>query len=152
MRGAEQMSGPAAQPIDDTHAGPSSDRILLVKTALDGHWRGVSVVARALRDAGFHVILGGMLTAVEIVRAAVDEDIDLLGLNVGGHVKVAERIVAEIRAVRPELPIFAGGIIAPWAAKRLQSIGVDVFPPGSSLSDIVAAARQLTGTLHQPTP
>lgn len=120
-------------------------RILLAKTALDGHWRGLSVVARALRDGGFQVILGGMSTGAEIVRAAVDEDVDLVGLNVGGHVEVAERIVAELRAARPELPVFAGGIIAPWAAKRLRALGVEVFPPGSPLDAIVACARKLTG-------
>ena len=98
-------------------------RILLAKTALDGHWRGISVVARALRDGGFQVILGGMSTGTEIVRAAIDEDVDLVGLNVGGHVAVAERIIGELRAARPDLPVFAGGIIAPWAAKRLQGAG-----------------------------
>lgn len=129
-----------------TVAGAAPRRILLAKTALDGHWRGISVVARALRDGGFHVILGGMITGPEIVRAAVDEDVDLVGLNVGGHVQIAERIIADVRAARPELPVFAGGIIAPWAAKRLRSVGVEVFPPGSSLDDIVAAARRLTGS------
>ncbi len=122
-----------------------SPRILLAKTALDGHWRGISVVARALRDGGFQVILGGMITGPEIVRAAVDEDVDLVGLNVGGHVGVAERIVGEIRAARPDLPVFAGGVLAPWAAKRLLALGVEVYPPGSNLDDIVAAARRLTG-------
>lgn len=128
-----------------TAGAASSYRILLAKTALDGHWRGISVVARALRDGGFQVILGGMITGPEIVRAAVDEDVDLVGLNVGGHVQVAERIVDDIRSARPDLPVFAGGIIAPWAAKRLKAIGVEVFPPGSSLDDIVAAARRLAG-------
>ena len=120
-------------------------RILLAKTALDGHWRGISVVARALRDGGFQVILGGMGTGAEIVRAAVDEDVDLVGLNVGGHVEVAERIIGELRAARPELPVFAGGIIPPWAAKRLRALGVEVFPPGSRLDAIVECARKLTG-------
>jgi methylmalonyl-CoA mutase C-terminal domain/subunit len=123
-------------------------RILLAKTALDGHWRGISVVARALRDAGFQVILGGMITGPEVVRAAIDEDVDLVGLNIGGHVEVAERIIGEIRASRPELPVFAGGVIAPWAAKRLRAIGVEVYPPGSSLDDIVASARRLTGQVE----
>jgi methylmalonyl-CoA mutase C-terminal domain/subunit len=125
-------------------AGPAR-RIRLAKTALDGHWRGISVVARALRDGGFQVILGGMSTGTEIVRAAIDEDVDLVGLNVGGHVEVAERIIGELRAARPDLPIFAGGIIAPWAAKRLKALGVEVFPPGSQLGDIVDCARRLTG-------
>jgi methylmalonyl-CoA mutase C-terminal domain/subunit len=120
-------------------------RVLLAKTALDGHWRGISVVARALRDGGFQVILGGMSTGTEIVRAAIDEDVDLVGLNVGGHVEVAERIIGELRAARADLPIFAGGIIAPWAAKRLKALGVEVFPPGSQLDAIVECARRLTG-------
>ena len=125
-------------------------RILLVKTSLDGHWRGLSVVARALRDAGFHVIMGGMLTGAEIVRAAVDEDVDLVGLNVGGHVQVVERVLAELRAARPELPIFAGGVLPPASCKRLGALGVECYPPGSSLDDIVAAARRLT--VGVPTP
>ena len=98
---------------------PNPRRILLAKTSLDGHWRGLSVVARALRDGGFHVIMGGMLTGQEIVRAAVDEDVDLVGLNVGGHVEVVVRVIGEL--------------------------GVETYPPGSSLEDIVTAARRLTG-------
>lgn len=128
----------------EASAGPPR-RVLLAKTALDGHWRGISVVARALRDGGFQVILGGMSTGTEILRAAIDEDVDLVGLNVGGHVEVAERIIGELRAARADLPIFAGGIIAPWAAKRLKALGVEVFPPGSQLDDIVGCARRLTG-------
>jgi methylmalonyl-CoA mutase C-terminal domain/subunit len=119
-------------------------RILLVKTSLDGHWRGLSVVARALRDAGFHVIMGGMLTGAEIVRAAVDEDVDLVGLNVGGHVEVVVRVIGELRAARPDLPIFAGGVLPPSSCRRLNAMGVETFPPGSSLDDIVTAARRLT--------
>lgn len=124
-------------------------RILLVKTSLDGHWRGLSVVARALRDAGFHVIMGGMLTGAEIVRAAVDEDVDLVGLNVGGHVQVVERVLGELRAARPDLPIFAGGVLPPASCKRLGALGVECYPPGSSLDDIVAAAQRLTGRVPQ---
>ena len=119
-------------------------RILLVKTSLDGHWRGLSVVARALRDAGFHVIMGGMLTGAEIVRAAVDEDVDLVGLNVGGHVEVVIRAIGELRAARPDLPIFAGGVLPPSSCKRLNAMGVETYPPGSSLDEIVEAARRLT--------
>jgi methylmalonyl-CoA mutase, C-terminal domain len=131
-----------------THA----PRILLVKTSLDGHWRGLSVVARALRDAGFHVIMGGMLTGAEIVRAAVDEDVDLVGLNVGGHVQVVERAIAELRAARPDLPIFAGGVLPPSSCKKLATLGVETYPPGSSLDDIVASARRLTGVTPEAAP
>ena len=64
-------------------------RILMAKTGLDGHWRGPTIVARALRDAGFEVIMIGMANTQDIVAAAVDEDVDLVGLNIGGHIDVA---------------------------------------------------------------
>ena len=124
----------------------TNTRILIAKTGLDGHWRGASLVSKALRDAGFHVIMGGMLTGAEIVRGAVDEDVDLVGLNVGGHVEVVIRVIGELRAARPELPIFAGGVLPPSSCKRLAELGVETYPPGSSLEDIVAAARRLTTT------
>jgi methylmalonyl-CoA mutase, C-terminal domain len=120
-------------------------RILLAKTGLDGHWRGPSVVAKALRDGGFEVIMIGMTTVEEIVQAALDEDVDLVGLSIGGHVEVAERAVEALRAAGIDRPVFAGGVVPPWAKKRLEGLGVEVYPPGSQLPDIVAAARRLTG-------
>lgn len=125
--------------------GPAARRVLIAKTSLDGHWRGVSVVARALRDAGFEVVLLGMATGEEIARAAVDEDVDLVGLNVGGRVEVAERIVATLRDEGLDVPVVAGGTIAPYAVRRLEALGVACFPPGSPLEGVVAAARRLTG-------
>jgi methylmalonyl-CoA mutase, C-terminal domain len=120
-------------------------RILLAKTGLDGHWRGPSVVAKALRDGGFEVIMIGMTTVDEIVQAALDEDVDLIGLSIGGHVEVAERAVLALREAGIDRPVFAGGVVPPWARKRLEAQGVEVYPPGSQLPDIVAAARRLTG-------
>ena len=80
------------------------------------------------------------------VTAAVDEDVDLVGLNIGGHIDVAIRSIKRVQEVRPSLPIFAGGTIPPHAAKQLQALGVEVYPPGSQLADIVDAAERLTGT------
>ena len=120
-------------------------RVLLAKTALDGHWRGLSAVARGLRDAGFEVILGGMARADEIVAIAQQEDVDLVGLNVGGRIEVVERIVTALRAVEPNLPVFAGGTLSPSSVRRLQDSGIECFPPGSSIADIVATAGRLTG-------
>ena len=120
-------------------------RILMAKTGLDGHWRGPMVVARALRDAGFEVIMIGMANTDEIVRAAVDEDIDLAGLNVGGHINVAVRAIKAVQAARRELPIFVGGTIPPHACRQLEALQVEVYPPGSQLTDIVDAAYRLTG-------
>lgn len=129
-------------------AGDLAPRVLIAKTSLDGHWRGVTVVARALRDAGFEVVLLGMATADAISRAAVDEDVDLVGLNVGGRVHVAERIVDRLRAEGYTGPIFAGGTIPPYAVRALGERAVECFPPGSSLDAIVAAARRLTADWH----
>jgi methylmalonyl-CoA mutase, C-terminal domain len=119
-------------------------RVLLAKTGLDGHWRGLTLVMRALEEAGFEVILLGMSQAGEIARAAVDEDVDLVGLNIGGRIEVVERIVEAVWDAAPGLPIFAGGAVAPWMTRRLAAKGLEVYPPGSSLSDIVGAARRLT--------
>jgi methylmalonyl-CoA mutase C-terminal domain/subunit len=119
-------------------------RVLLAKTGLDGHWRGLHVVATALRDAGFEVVLAGMARPEEIAAAAAAEDVDLVGLNVGGSMAVAERTVALIRQLVPTIPIFAGGTLPPQALVRLTSLGIQGFPPGSSLAAIVKSARELT--------
>jgi methylmalonyl-CoA mutase, C-terminal domain len=119
-------------------------RVLLAKTALDGHWLGLWNVAHALRDAGFEVTLAGMARADEIVAAATQEDVDLVGLHVGGRIEVVERVVAALRSDCPEVPIVAGGTLSPRAVERLVAIGVRAFPPGSRLDDIVSAARELT--------
>lgn len=118
-------------------------RVLMAKTSLDGHWRGIRVVSHALRDAGFDVVLLGMARADEIARAAIDEGADLVGLNVGGRVEGAERVLDALRAAGCTAPILAGGTLAPEACRRLQARGVRTFPPGSSLAAIVATAREL---------
>ena len=120
-------------------------RILMAKTGLDGHWRGPTIVATALRDAGFEVIMIGMAKSDEVVQAAIDEDVDLVGLNVGGHVDVALRAVEQVQAACEGMPVFAGGVVPPHAKRRLEALGVEVYPPGSQLADIVDAARRLTG-------
>ncbi len=120
-------------------------RILMAKTGLDGHWRGPTVVAKALRDAGFEVIMIGMARPEEVMQASIDEDVDLVGLNIGGHVDVAVRAIGMVRESRPEVPIFVGGVVPPHAKRKLEGLGVEVYPPGSQLPDIVAAAMRLTG-------
>ena len=123
-------------------------RVLIAKTSLDGHWRGVNVVSRALREGGFEVILAGMATADTIARVAADEDVDLIGLNVGGRVEVVERILDTLIEQSVTTPVFAGGTIPHYAVKILEDRGVRCFPPGSTLEDIVKAARELTGQVE----
>jgi methylmalonyl-CoA mutase C-terminal domain/subunit len=117
--------------------------VLLAKTGLDGHWRGLSIVSRGLRDHGFEVVMLGAATADEIASAALQEDVDLVGLNVGGRIEVVERVVAAVRSSAPGLPIFAGGTLSPGAVEKLKLLGIPAFPPGSSIESIVQAAHDL---------
>jgi len=109
-------------------------KVLMAKTSLDGHWRGVAVVATALRDAGMEVIYGGALTPQQIAEAAIQEDVDVIGLNIGGRYGVVERLMELLRerGVRDVL-IVAGGTIPDDDIPHLKELGIaEVFPPGSS--------------------
>src|SRR5438128_8167621 len=96
-------------------------RVLVAKTSLDGHWVGVFLVTRALRDAGFEVVSLGQATCDQIAAAAVEEDVALVGLNVGGRIEVVERVVRRVRELAGNVPIMAGGTIAPPARERLEA-------------------------------
>ena len=119
-------------------------KVLFAKTGLDGHWRGPLLVTGALEEAGFDIQMLGMATPEETVAAAGRDKPDLIGLNISGHIDVVKRIVAMLRETLPGTPIFAGGTVAPWAKRELEALGVEVYPPGSKLKDIVAAAHRLT--------
>lgn len=127
---------------NDSPAGNGAT-ILLAKTALDGHWRGIKLVEDALREAGFTVIMIGMAEPEEIVRAAVEEQAHAVGLNVGGRPDVVHRIADRLQEAAPGVPMMAGGVLPPWACKELEARGIACFPPGSRLPDIVAAAARL---------
>ena len=104
------------------------------------------VVAQALRDAGFDVVLGGMLRAGDIARMAGDEDVQIIGLNVGGRIEVVHRILDTLdEAGLGDIPVLVGGTIPPQAIDDLASRGVSVHPPGSPLTEIVDAANRLLG-------
>ncbi len=118
-------------------------KVLFAKTALDGHWRGPAVVVHVLRDAGFEVIYLGMATAQEIAAAAVQEDADVVGLNVGGSLPVVMRILDELESCAPDAGVMVGGTIQPQHRSVLQDRGASTFPPGSMFADIVEEARRL---------
>src|ERR1700683_4753375 len=109
-------------------------RVLIAKTGLDGHWRGVTAVAHALRDAGFEVTFAGMARPEQIVAIAIQEDVDLVGLNIGGRIEVALRAIASLHEQVPDIPVFAGGTLPPQALRQLAGVEVAGFPAGSSLS------------------
>jgi methylmalonyl-CoA mutase cobalamin-binding domain/chain len=121
-------------------------RIVLAKVGLDGHDRGIKVVARALRDAGMHVIYAGLwLTPEAVVRAVAEEDADWLGLSIlsGAHMTLVPRVVELLHAAGlQQIKIMVGGIIPETDIPKLQEMGVDrVFGPGTSLVDIVTFLR-----------
>jgi methylmalonyl-CoA mutase C-terminal domain/subunit len=115
-------------------------KVLVAKTSLDGHWRGVAVVTTALRDAGMEVIYGGQITAREIVAAALQEDVDVVGLNIGGRYGSVKEIMDRLRSSGlNKVLVVAGGTIPPEDIPMLKEMGIaEVFPPGS---DTEAIAR-----------
>jgi methylmalonyl-CoA mutase C-terminal domain/subunit len=117
-------------------------RIIVAKVGLDGHDRGVKVVARILRDAGFEVIYTGLFQTPEMVAAsAVDEDADLVGLSMlsGAHMTLAPLVVQEIRARGAHIPVVVGGIVPDADIAALKAAGVAaVLTPGATAEQIVA--------------
>lgn len=125
-------------------------RIVLAKVGLDGHDRGIKVVARALRDAGMHVIYAGLWQTPEAVaRVVADEDADWLGLSLlsGAHMTLVPRVLEALRAAGvADVGVIVGGIIPDADVPRLEALGVRrVFGPGTSLDDIVAFLAGASG-------
>jgi methylmalonyl-CoA mutase cobalamin-binding domain/chain len=132
---------------------PSPLRIVLAKVGLDGHDRGIKVVARALRDAGFHVIYAGLwLTPEAAVRTVLDEDADWLGLSLlsGAHMTLVPRVLELLREAGLErVGVLVGGIVPDSDIPKLLAMGVArVFGPGTSLPEIVAFLQQRSEASH----
>ncbi len=122
-------------------------RVLIAKVGLDGHDRGAKVVARALRDAGMEVIYTGLRrTPEQVAEAALEEDVDVVGLSSlsGGHAALFPLVVEALRRRGLEdVPVIAGGIIPPDDAAALREAGVAaVFTPGTPLAEIVDHIRR----------
>ncbi|MDH7512573.1 MAG: cobalamin B12-binding domain-containing protein [Clostridiales bacterium] len=117
-------------------------RVLVAKPGLDGHDRGAKVICRALRDAGMEVIYTGLRrTPEEIVNAAIQEDVDLIGLSIlsGAHPILFPKIMKLLRDKGAEdIPVIAGGIIPEKDIPRMKKAGIrEIFLPGTSTEDIV---------------
>lgn len=121
-------------------------RILVAKPGLDGHDRGAKIIARALRDAGMEVIYTGLHQTPEmIVNAAVQEDVDAIGLSImsGAHMTLMPAVIDLLKGQKAEdILVFGGGIIPDDDIPRLKKLGVtEIFTPGSSTQDIVTWVR-----------
>ena len=117
-------------------------RVLVAKVGLDGHDRGIKVVARLLRDAGMEVVYTGLFQTPETIAvAAIQEDVDVVGLSMlsGAHMTLAPLVVEALRARDSDIPVVLGGIVPPRDLDELRELGVAaVFTPGASAEDIVA--------------
>jgi methylmalonyl-CoA mutase C-terminal domain/subunit len=128
-------------------------RVLVAKPGLDGHDRGAKVVARALRDAGMEVIYTGLHQTPEaIVEAALQEDVDVVGLSIlsGAHMTMFPRVLELLRQKGAEhVVVTGGGILPDDDIAELQKIGVGrLFTPGATTDDIVAYVKEAVPSEH----
>jgi len=128
-------------------------RILVAKPGLDGHDRGVRVIARAFRDAGFEVVYTGLhQTPEQIVAAALQEDVDLIGLSClsGAHLYLFGRVIELLKSKKADdMVVIGGGIIPEDDVARLKKLGIsEVFLPGTSLDKIVSWVKSNVGPRH----
>jgi len=127
--------------------GERKIRVLIAKPGLDGHDRGAKVVARALRDAGMEVIYTGLRqTPEQIVTAALQEDVDVIGLSIlsGAHMTLVPRVMQLLQEKGlTDVVVFVGGIIPQEDIPKLKALGVaEVFLPGTLLEQIVRTVRE----------
>lgn len=121
-------------------------KVILAKLGMDAHWRGVIVVATALRDAGMEVVYLGHATAPEIAAVAVQEDAALVGLSTlsGNHLIEVPAVVAALRSAGSAAVVVVGGAIPPTDEELLRARGVaGVFATGSPLPSIITGVQQL---------
>jgi len=121
-------------------------RILVAKPGLDGHDRGAKIIARALRDAGMEVVYTGLHQTPEmIVAAAIQEDVDAVGLSIlsGAHMTIFPAVIDLLKAQKAEdITVFGGGIIPQDDVPKLKSKGVaELFLPGTSTQTTVEWIR-----------
>jgi methylmalonyl-CoA mutase C-terminal domain/subunit len=129
-------------------------RILIAKPGLDGHDRGAKVIARALRDAGMEVIYTGLRqTAEMIAEAALQEDVDVVGLSIlsGAHMTLVPRIREVMNANElSDVPLILGGIIPDEDRTKLLELGVaGIYGPGSSTEQIAGSIREIVAARRQ---
>ena len=129
----------------------SKIRVIVAKVGLDGHDRGAKVVARALRDAGVEVIYTGLhQTPEQIVAAAIQEDVDAVGLSIlsGAHMTLFSRVIELLKERdATDIVVFGGGIIPDADIEELSRMGVArIFTPGASTTEIVAWVRAAFGS------
>ncbi len=121
-------------------------RVLVAKVGLDGHDRGLRVVARILRDSGCEVVYAGLRQSPETIAAmTAQEDVDVVGVSMhnGAHLTLAPAVVEALREAGLDTPVVIGGIVPPADVAQLLRDGVAaVLGPGASNEEVVAAVRE----------
>lgn len=123
-------------------------RVLMAKCGLDGHDRGVKVIARALRDAGMEVVYTGLhQTPEQVVHAAIQEDVAVIGISLlsGAHMTIFPRILELLKEKgAPEIPVLGGGtIIDPEEIQTLKAMGIEgIMGPDTPIDEVVACFRE----------
>jgi methylmalonyl-CoA mutase C-terminal domain/subunit len=117
-------------------------RVLLFKPGLDGHWRGIMTVSKALAEAGMETIFFGFKTVSGVVEAAIQEDVDVIGFSVhsGAHLEWSRELITELEAqgAREDFLLLIGGVFPEQDHDELKQIGMDgIFGPGTVTEDIV---------------
>ena len=124
-----------------------SVRVLVAKVGLDGHDRGIKVVARLLRDAGMEVVYTGLFQTPETVAiAAIQEDVDVVGLSMlsGAHLTLAPLVVEALRERGSDIPVVVGGIVPNNDLADMKSAGIAaVFGPGASADEMVTSINNV---------
>jgi methylmalonyl-CoA mutase C-terminal domain/subunit len=122
-------------------------RVLVAKVGLDGHDRGIKVVARLLRDAGMEVVYTGLFQTPETVaNTAIQEDVDVVGLSMlsGAHLTLAPLVVEALRAKGSDIPVIVGGIVPSNDLEDMKNAGVAaVFGTGTSAEEMVATINRV---------
>lgn len=129
-------------------APPRRVRILLAKVGLDGHDRGIKVVARTLRDAGMEVVyLGLHNTPAEIVSSAIQEDVDAIGLSIhsAAHMTLFKKVKVLLKKEGAEdIAVFGGGIVPDADIRALKKAGIgEIFTPGTTMAEIVESVKKI---------
>jgi methylmalonyl-CoA mutase cobalamin-binding domain/chain len=152
-RGAGRMSSRDTDPCVDGLGAIGGDRVLRVlmaKVGLDGHDRGLRVVTRILRDAGFEVVYAGLRQSPETIAAiSAQEDVDVVGVSMhnGAHLTLAPAVVSALRSAGLDTPVVVGGIVpeADVEVLRLQGVAA-VLGPGASNEEVIATMAFATGS------
>lgn len=126
----------------------SAARVLLTKSFIDSHDRAIKTIAIALREAGMEAILVDYETPEQIVAAAIDEDVDVVGISFmsGGQVPVCEAVMAGLGAAGAAIPVVVGGTIRPFDEPALEAAGISrIVRGGEPLATVAAEFERLAG-------